>query len=73
MPIWIQVKLAGEVRERVCLSERDVDAVDLQHKGRSGRLVGVDSMVWEFVGAEFGVGEVQLKNGGECGYQVRLL
>ena len=30
-------------------------------------------MVWEFVGAEFGVGEVQFKNGGECSYQVRLL
>ena len=30
-------------------------------------------MVWEFVGAEFGVGEVQFKDGCECGYQVCLL
>ena len=30
-------------------------------------------MVWEFVGTEFGVGEVQFKDGCECGYQVRLL
>jgi hypothetical protein len=30
-------------------------------------------MVWEFVGAEFGVGEVQFKNGGKSSYQVRLL
>ena len=30
-------------------------------------------MVWEFVGAEFAVGEVQFKDGCECGYQVSLL
>ena len=30
-------------------------------------------MVWEFVGAEFGVGEVQVENGCKCGYQVSLL
>ena len=36
-------------------------------------MAGVSSMVWEFVGAEFGVGEVQFKNGGECSYQVGLL
>ena len=36
-------------------------------------MVGVSSMVWEFVGVEFGVGEVQFENGGECSYQVRLL
>ena len=30
-------------------------------------------MVWEFVGTEFGVGEVQFKDGCKCGYQVRLL
>ena len=30
-------------------------------------------MVWEFVGVEFGVGEVQFKDGCECGYQVSLL
>ena len=34
---------------------------------------GVSSMVWEFVGTEFGVGEVQFKDGGKCGYQVCLL
>ena len=32
---WIQVILAAEVRERTRLSERDVDAVDLEHKGKS--------------------------------------
>ena len=36
-------------------------------------MAGVDSMVWEFVGAEFGVGEVQFKDVCECGYQVGLL
>ena len=30
-------------------------------------------MVWEFVGTEFGVGEVQFEDGCECGYQVGLL
>ena len=58
--------MAAEVRERACLSERDVDAVDLEQKGRGGRLSGMGSMVWEFVGAEFGVGEVQFENGCEC-------
>ena len=36
-------------------------------------MAGVNSMVREFVGAEFGVGEVQFKDGCECGYQVSLL
>ena len=36
-------------------------------------MAGVSAMVWEFVGAEFGVCEVQLKDGCKCGYQVRLL
>ena len=30
-------------------------------------------MVWEFVGTEFGVGEVQFIDSCEWGYQVRLL
>ena len=34
---------------------------------------GVSSIVGEFVGTEFGVGEVQFKDGCKCGYQVRLL
>ena len=33
----------------------------------------MDSIVWEFVGAEFGVGEIQFEDGCECGYQVGLL
>ena len=65
--------MAAEVRERACLSERDVNAIGLEHEGRGGRLSGVGSMVWEFVGAEFGVGEVQFKNSCKCGYQVSLL
>ena len=36
-------------------------------------MTGVDSIVWEFVSAEFGVGEIQFENGCECGYQVGLL
>ena len=31
-------------------------------------MAGVDSMVWEFVGAEFGVVEVQFTDGGKCSY-----
>ena len=50
-----------------------VHALDLERERGSWRLAGVSSMVWEFVGAVFGVGEVQFKNGGECGYQVHLL
>ena len=30
-------------------------------------------MVWEFVDAEFGVGEFQYKDGCKCSYQVSLL
>ena len=36
-------------------------------------MTGVGSIVWEFVGVEFGVGEVQFKDGCKCGYQVGLL
>ena len=36
-------------------------------------MTGVDSIVWEFVSAEFGVGEIQFEDGCECGYQVGLL
>ena len=35
--------------------------------------LSVSSMVWELVGTEFGVGEVQFEDGCKCGYQVRLL
>ena len=55
------------------MSEGDVHAFDLERERGSWRLAGVSSMVWEFVGAEFGVGEVQFKDGCECGYQVGLL
>ena len=33
----------------------------------------MDSIVWEFVSAEFGVGMVQFEDGCDCGYQVGLL
>ena len=36
-------------------------------------MTDVDSIVGEFVSAEFGVGEVQFEDGCECGYQVHLL
>ena len=55
------------------MSEGNVHAIDLERERGSWRLAGVSSMVWKFVGAEFGVGEVQFKNGCEGGYQVSLL
>jgi hypothetical protein len=55
------------------LSEGDVHAVDLECERWSWRLTGVDAIVWEFISAEFGVGEIQFEDGCECGYQVSLL
>ncbi len=37
------------------------------------RLDGMSSMVWEFICAEFGVGEVQFEDGGKGCYEVGLL
>ena len=37
------------------------------------RLVGVGSMVWEFICTEFGVGKVQFEDGGKGCYEVSLL
>ena len=36
-------------------------------------MTGVDAVVWEFISADFGVGEIQFEDGGKCGYQVSLL
>ena len=46
----------------------------LTRRMRGGlRLVGVGSMVWEFICTEFGVGEVQFEDGGKGCYEVGLL
>ena len=59
--IRVQVILATEVGEGACLSKRDVYVVD------------VGPVVWELVGAKFGMGEVKFEYLGERRYQVGLL
>ena len=46
----------------------------LTRRVRGGlRLISVDLMIWEFICAEFGVGEVQFEDGGKGCYEVGLL
>jgi hypothetical protein len=41
--------------------------------GGSWRLVSVGSVIWEFICTEFGVGQVQFKDGGKGSYEICLL
>ena len=55
------------------MSERDVDVVDPEGDRGCRWLLSVGPVIREFVGTEFGVGQVQFKDGGEGGNEVRLL
>ena len=73
MSFWVQVILAAQICECSCLSKWDVCIVDSENEGGRLRLVSVDAMIWEFICAEFGVGEVQFEDGGKGCYEVGLL
>ena len=49
------------------MSERDVDVVDTEGDRGCRRLLSMCPVVREFIGSEFGVGEVQFKDGGKGG------
>ena len=61
LPFWVQVVLAALVGEGASLSERDVDVVDAESDRRHCWLFSVGPVEWELVGAEFGMGEVELE------------
>ena len=73
LSVWVQVILATEVGEGACLSERDVYVVDSEGDRSCCWLFRVGPVVWELVGAKFGMDEVKFKYLGERGYQVGLL
>ena len=73
LSIWVQVIFATEVGEGACLSKRDVYVVDSEGDRSCCWLFCVGPVVWELVGAEFGVGEVEFKYLCERGDQVGLL
>ena len=55
------------------MSERDVYVVDLEGDRSCCWLFCMGPVVWELVGAEFGMGEVKFEYLGERRYQVGLL
>ena len=67
LPFWVQVVLAAQVREGSRLSEGNVRVVNSEGEGRRWWLLSVGSVVWEFIGTEFGVGQVQFKDSRKCG------
>ena len=73
LSVWVQVVLATEVREGACLSKRDVCVVDSEGDRSCCWLVRMGPVVWELVGAKFGVGEVKFEYLGERRDQVCLL
>ena len=62
LPFWVQVVLAAKVGESAGLSERDVDVVDTEGDRRRCWLLSVGPVVREFIGTEFGVGQIQFKD-----------
>jgi hypothetical protein len=73
LSIRVQVILATEVGEGACLSKRDVYVVDSESDRSCCWLFHVGPVVWELVGAKFGMGEVKFEYLGERRYQVGLL
>ena len=61
LSVWVQVILAAQVGEGACLSKWDVDVVDSEGDRRCCWLFSVGPVVWELVGAEFGMGEVEFE------------
>ena len=49
------------------MSKRGVDIVDTEGDRRRRWLLSVGPVVREFIGTEFGVGQVQFKDGGKGG------
>ena len=73
LSVWVQVILATEVGEGACLSERDVYVVDSEGDRGCCWLFRVGPVVWELVGAKFGMGKVEFKYLCKRGDQVGLL
>ena len=73
LSLWVQVIFATAVGESTCLSKGDVYVVDSEGDRSCCRLFHEGPVIWELVGAEFGMGEVEFKYLGERGYQVGLL
>ena len=67
LPFWVQVVLAAQVHEGSRLSEGNVRIVNSEGEGRRWWLLSVGSVVWEFIGAEFCVGQVQFKDSRKSG------
>ena len=55
------------------MSERDICVVDLESDRSCCWLFHVGPVVWELVGAEFGMGKVEFEYLCKRGYQVGLL
>ena len=49
------------------MSERDVDVVDTEGDRECCWLLSVGPVVREFIGTEFGVGQIQFEDSGESG------
>ena len=73
LPFWVQVVLAAQVREGSRLSEGNVRIDNSEGEGRRWWLLSVGSVVWEFIGTEFCVCQVQFKDSSKCGILVRQL
>ena len=73
LSVGVQVILATEVGEGACLSERNVCVVDSEGDRSCCWLFCVGPVVWELIGAEFGMGEVEFEYLCERGDQVSLL
>ena len=73
LSVWVQVIMATEVGEGACVSERDVYVVDSESDRSCCWLFRMGPVVWELVGAEFDMGEVEFEYLCERGDQVGLL